>query len=82
MTDLDVGHHADHTVDHAEAGAQNGHYRKLFAGDALYGCLGHGGFDLNILKGQISRCFIAPEHRYLGDEFSELLDGGSLVSED
>ena len=81
VTDLDVGHHADHTVDHAEACAQDGNDRELLTGDALYGRLGNGSFNLYILEGKVSRCFIAHEHRYLGNEFSELLDGSSLVSE-
>ena len=81
MADLYVGHHADHTIDHAEAGAQDGNDRKLFAGDALNGCLCNGSFDLDILEGKISRGFIAHEHRYLGNELSEFLDGSALVSE-
>ena len=81
MADLYVGHHADHAVDHAESCTQDGNDRKLFAGDALHGCLCNGSFDLDVLEGKISRGFVAHEHRYLGNELSEFLDGSALVSE-
>ena len=67
------GDQVEHAIDHAEAGAQDGHDRDLLAGDlpARGGLQGRGHFD--VLQGKVTRGLVALEQRQLADELAELL---------
>ena len=82
MAHLDVGHHADHAVHHAETGAEDGNHSQLLAGDSL--ALGHGNgrFHFHFLQRQIAGRLIAHQHGDLGDELTKFLDAGPLVAQD
>ncbi len=76
------GDHGDHTVDHAETGAQNRNNGKLFAGQTLYLCVSNGSFDLDFLERKVARGFITHEHGDLADELTEFLHARVLIAED
>ena len=56
------GDKAQHAVHHAKAGAENGHYAKLFAGKHLSGRHGNGGLRLYLFKGKIAGSFVCKQH--------------------
>ena len=73
MSDLRVGDHVQHTVNHAESCAEDWNDCKLLAGDALDLCLGNRGFDFNLLKRQVAGDLVAHELRYFGDQLTKFL---------
>ena len=82
VTDLDVRHHGDHAVDHAETGAEDRHDGQLLAGDVPAVCRGDRGLDIDLLKREVARSLEAHQHGDLGNQFPELLDAGVLVAQD
>ena len=81
VANLDVGHHADHTVHHAEPGTEDGDNRELLAGNPFAVCHGNRCFDVDRLQGEISRGFIAHQHGDLRDDLTELLYAGVLIAQ-
>ena len=47
---LDVRHHGDHAVHHAETGPEDRHDGELLACDAAAFCHGHGGLDVHLFE--------------------------------
>ena len=82
VADLRARHELKDAVHHAEAGAEDGHYRHLLAGEALDLRRSDGGLDLYLLRGHIPRRLEAHEARYLAYELAEFLDARVLVPED
>ena len=82
MTNLDVGHHADHAVNHAETCSEDGDDGKLLAGNTLAFCNGDGRLNVDLFKREISGGFIAHQHCDLRNKLSELLDAGVFIAED
>ncbi len=82
VTDLDVGHHAHHAVNHAKTRTQYGNDRQLFSSDAMALCNGDRGFDLYLLQRKIPGGLIAHQHCDLGDDLAEFLHAGLLIAQD
>ena len=82
MTHFHVGHHAHHTVHHAQAGPEDGDDGQLFAGDTMALGYGYGCFHIHFFQGQISGGLVAHQHGYFGYQLSEFLYAGVLIPED
>ena len=67
------GNKRKNSVNHAETRAENGNNGKLFACKVLNGGLADRGFNFNVLKRKVARCFIAHEHCYLRNKGAEIL---------
>lgn len=55
VADLDVRHHGDHAVDHAETGAEDRHDGQLLAGDVLAVRRGDRGLHVDLLEREVAR---------------------------
>ena len=82
VADLDVGHHADHAVDHAQTRAENGDDGELLARDAAAFGQSDGSLHVDLLQGQVTGSLIAHQHGDLGNEFAEFLDAGLFITQD
>ena len=82
MAHLDVRHHGDHSVHHAEAGAEDGDDGELLAGYVVAGGRTHRGLYLDLLEGQVAGRLIAHQHSDLADELAEGFGPRVLIAQD
>ena len=75
-------HQVEDAVDHAKARAQNGDDGELLAGKLLERGGRDGGFDFDILHGQVAHGLVAVKERELAYELAELVGAGALVAQD
>ena len=82
VADLDVGHHADHAVHHAQTGAEDGNDGKLLAGDAAALGDGHRRLHVDLFQRQVAGRLIAHQHGDFGDKLAEFLHAGLFIAQD
>ena len=76
------GNQVEHTVDHTEARAEDGHHREFLARHLLAARRADGSFDVHVGQRQIARRLVALEQGKLAHELAELLAGSRLVAQD
>jgi hypothetical protein len=78
--DLGVGHHVEHAVQHAQAGAQDGHDGDLAAGDLLDLDRAAPALDGGLLEREVGRGLVGQQAAQFVGQLAELLGGDVLVS--
>ena len=81
MADLGGGQQGQHTVHHAQAGAQNGHQGQLAAGQHIGVGHGDGSLDLHFFQGQVTGGFVAQQGCQLAHQLLEFLGAGGFVAQ-
>ena len=76
------GHHAQHAVDQAETGAQDGDDNELLACERGGVHLADGGLDVLGGQREVARGLVGDEHTDLGHELAEILDAGVFIAHD
>ena len=82
VADLHVRHQGHHAVHHAQARAEDGHYRQLLARYVAALRNSQRGLDFDVLQGQVAGRLVAHQHRYLTDKLTEGLGACVLVAQD
>ena len=76
------GNQVEHTVDHTEACAEDGHHREFLARHLLAARRADGGFDVHVGQRQIARRLVALEQGKLAHELAKLFARGRFIAQD